>query len=247
MTKLRRPISVLLLWASLGLARAAPPERPPLEILSKTGAADFYYGTNGMITAVATNGVVVKYEDHTHMDRVSFNQHGGCFCRRLGADGEGRPDLISEHLRYNYQTQQMDGTQFRTGKAPVFASGEAARGEHVDNHTNAVYTATNGFITTDDYYHPLFRVRARQIKVVPGQYFEARNATLYAGDVPVFYFPYYRRDLTGNGNNFSFIPGHAEAWPLSLVELQLDFKRRTQRRGACGFARETRRGGGTGF
>ena len=74
--------------------------------------------------------------------------------------------------------------------------------------TNAVYTATNGFITTDDYSRPLQKIRAKQIKIVPGKYFEARNATFYVGNVPVFYFPYYRRSLEKHENTFVFIPGY---------------------------------------
>ncbi|HZQ45458.1 MAG TPA: LPS assembly protein LptD, partial [Verrucomicrobiae bacterium] len=113
-----------------------------------------------------------------------------------------------EHLHYNYKTAEMDGSRFRTGKTPVFAAGESFHGERAKDSTNSVYTATNAFITSDDYQQPLQKLHAKQIKIVPGKYFEARNATVYVGNVPVFYFPYYRRSLEKSDSTFDFIPGY---------------------------------------
>ncbi len=190
-----------------------------MEILSKEGETD-YFETNGMSMAVATNGAVVKYGEEAVLssDKVSINETTG----DVFADGSVRlqkdnQTWIGEHIHYNYRTGETDGTQFRAGKTPMFSAGEAFHGERTNDHTNTVYTATNGFITTDDYSSPLQRIRAKQIKIVPGKYFEARNATVYIGSVPVFYFPYYRRSLEKHENTFVFIPGYRSVFGPYLL------------------------------
>jgi LPS-assembly protein len=80
-------------------------------------------------------------------------------------------------------------------------------GQALSGGSNHVYFVRNAFISTDDYQHPDVRVRARQMTIVPGDYFEARQATLFVGKTPVFYWPYYRRSLKQHPNNFEFVPG----------------------------------------
>ncbi len=63
-------------------------------------------------------------------------------------------------------------------------------------------------ITADDIAEPAIKVRASRIKIIPNKKFEAYNAILYLGDIPVFYFPYYTRNLGKNANNFNFLPGY---------------------------------------
>ena len=45
-------------------------------------------------------------------------------------------------------------------------------------------------------------------RIIPGRRIEATHAVLYVGDVPVFYFPYYSRNLGDRANNFNFTPGY---------------------------------------
>lgn len=220
MTKLSLLITVLMFWASSGWTQTPPatPEKT-LEILSKEGETD-YFETNGMTMAVATNGAVVKYGEEAVLsaDRVSINEKTG----DIYADGSVRlqkdnQTWIGDHIHYNFKTSETDGTQFRAGKTPFFIAGEAFRGERDKDHTNSVYTTTNAFVTTDDYSQPLQRIHAKQIKIVPGKYFEARQAVVYVGNVPVFYFPYYRRSLEKHENTFVFIPGYRSVFGPYLL------------------------------
>ncbi len=109
-----------------------------------------------------------------------------------------------ESVRYNFFTHQMSTAEFRTGKPPVFAEG---RGLHGDP-TNNVYYATNAFVTTDDVSEPAFKIKASRIRITSNLRMVAVNATLWLGDVPVFYFPYYSRNLGDRANNFNFTPGY---------------------------------------
>jgi lipopolysaccharide assembly outer membrane protein LptD (OstA) len=126
---------------------------------------------------------------------------------------EGDLIWVGEHVRYNYKTHQMQSEQFRTGRPPVFAAGHELQGDL----TNKIYTARHAFVTTDDVADPAIRVRASRIKIVPGKYIEMWNAVAFADGVPVFYFPYYRRELGPHANNFNFLPGYRSAYGPFLL------------------------------
>jgi len=120
---------------------------------------------------------------------------------------------VGDKIRYNFKTREIQAEQFRTGKPPFFASGQ---GLHADL-TNAIYAATNASITSDDVAVPAIKVRAHYIKIIPGQKIIAHHATLWVGGVPVFYFPFYSRNLGPNANNLNFIPGYRSSFDPFLL------------------------------
>ena len=210
MTMPRAPILVLLLWASLIPARALPPGEVKVdmrgqiayELSQNTGA---WTASNDVVVVVTYTANGQSSNAVLTADRVAGNTNTG----DIYAEGsvriqQGRETLTGPQVHLNYLTRQMDWTEFRAGEAPYFAAGKAMHAEG----TNGAYSATNAFVTTDDYSQPLQEIRASEITVVPGKYLEAYNAVLYVGGVPVFYFPYLHRDLTHSPNHFSFLPGY---------------------------------------
>ena len=183
-------------------AQPSPQAEWEIESLGGGAGAEYDFQT-GLLTV--TNGVLVKYGGAVlTADRAVLNEETG----EVVADGavriqQGDQLWASEHIRYNFKNRQMEATQFRTAQAPAFAAG---KGLHADT-TNRVYYGTNALLTTDDVARPAFKIRARRIKMIPGEKFEAYDAILYAGPVPVFYFPYYARNLGENANHFNFTPG----------------------------------------
>jgi lipopolysaccharide assembly outer membrane protein LptD (OstA) len=165
--------------------------------------------------ATGTNGVYVKYgQTVLTADTVSLNQQSG----DVVADGHVRIETgdqlwVGEHITYNFKTRQMRSEQFRTGKSPLFAAGRQLEGDL----TNNAYTARHAFVTTDDVADPAFRVRASRIKIVPGQYLEMWNAVFFAGDVPVFYFPYYHRAIGPHANHWNFAGGFRSSYGPFLL------------------------------
>jgi len=162
-----------------------------------------------------TNGFYVKSSD-------SFlTAESGTLDMQTGeavADGHVRIESgdqiwVGEHIRYNFKTHQMQSEEFRTGKPPVFAAGRELEG----NLTNRTYSADHVFVTTDDVSKPATRVRASRVRIVPGQYVELWNAVLYVDGVPMFYFPYYKRNLGERANNFNFLPGYRSAYGAYLL------------------------------
>lgn len=187
-------------------------QRPPMELESQTGDIEYDFQTG---TFVATNGVMVRYGEAVLVaERAMVNQETG----EALAEGrvrvqQGEQIWAGEHIRYNFHTRQMEAEHFRTGRSPVFAAGEALTGDL----TNEVYTASNAYITTDDVAEPATKVRAKSIKIIPGKSFEARNAVLYVGNLPVFWLPYYKRSLAMRANNFNLTPGYRSRYGPFLL------------------------------
>ena len=183
-----------------------------IEALNDQGWAEFNFQTG---LGIGTNGVLVRYGTaFLTADRVSVNQQSG----EVAADGNVRIQnegqiWAGEHIRYNFKNRQIEAQQFRTGQAPIFAAGEGLHGDI----TNRVYMATNAVLTTDDVAEPGVKIRARSIKILPGDKVVARHATLYVGNVPVFYTPYYSRKLGARSNHFTFVPGYRSSWGPFLL------------------------------
>lgn len=211
--RISRPIFLLALsWLVLPcrlFAQKHAQEEPastPIDIqsLSPNPAAGVeYHLDTGIFTA--TNGVIVRYGGTVlTAERAALNQKTG----DVTADGQVRIQQgdqlwASEHVRYNFNTRQMEAEQFRTGETPVFAAGKGLYGDL----TNHLYIATNALVTADDVSRPAIYVRARRIKLIPGKKIEAYSATLYVDGIPMFYFPFYSRNIGPHANNFNATPG----------------------------------------
>ena len=210
----RLPAIFFAAVVSAGAALAAPVQLEQDKDLVIKGTVDFSLRNN---SATFTNGAeIIWYGAVMSANRGSLNKETG----EIIADGNVRiqqDDQIwtGEHVLYNFTNHQMSTAEFRMGRPPVFAVGRGLRGDI----TNNVYYATNAFVTTDDFSEPGFRIRASHIRLIPpipgrsapGR-IVARNATLWLGDVPVFYFPYYSRNLGDRANNFNFTPGYGSLY-----------------------------------
>ncbi len=137
----------------------------------------------------------------------------------------------------------MGGESFRVGLGVLFVGGEDLMG--VGAGTNGLYRGTNAIITTDDYHEPSQMVRAQSFTMVPGKYVEARGAMLYAGNVPVFYFPYYRHSLKQSPNHFTLLPGYRSIYGPYLLSAY-DWYYNEHLSGAVHFDWRERRGFGGG-
>ncbi len=167
-----------------------------------------------------TDGAILKYRDDQGNEtiltanRVSYNELSGQTIAEGAVNLRREGQLWTcEHLEYNFYTKQIKTEAFRTGIGPFFASGA---GLSLDQ-TNNTYIATNAVLTTDDAAEPSIKIRARQLKMVPGKSFEARDAVLYLGNVPVMYYPWYNRSLERHPNNFAFAPGYRSLYGPYLL------------------------------
>ena len=217
MKLLRLSCIVLFAWgAGWSLAAAEETEDQTLEIETLVpGAGDTveFNWVSGI--ANITNDFVVRYRGAVltaHRGKLNLETH------EMNADGAVSLQFENqvwrgERLQYNFLTREIHAEEFRTGRAPFFATGAGLSGDR----TNNIYSATNAFVTTDDVEKPGFRVRARRLSIVPGKYFVARDAVLYFGNVPVFYFPYYRRNFDRQQDSFHFTPGYRSVYGPYLL------------------------------
>lgn len=200
---LPRALLLLLLIGLSWSGRAADTQSIELRSLSEEGDFEYEEAT-GWATSPA--GVRVTYGDAILTARsVRFTRDTG----DVQAEGDVRLERgtevwTGERLEYNFFTRDLRTENFRAGLKPIFVEGERLSG----GLTNQVQTATSAMLTLDDYSDPYYFVRAREITFVPGQYVEARRATLYLGKVPIFYVPHYRRYFNRSNNHFSFQPGY---------------------------------------
>ena len=126
---------------------------------------------------------------------------------------EGGRVWRGDQLNYNFKTRVISGNNYRAGQPLYFISGESLMTEP----TNNTYITTNGYFTTDDVQTPAYRIRAKKIIIVPGKSIEARDAIAYLGDVPVFYFPYYHKEIGRHPNNYEFLAGYRSLWGPFLL------------------------------
>lgn len=179
-------------------------EEEPLWTISATGTNGYVEYPEGGV-AVAENGVkVTSHGVVLTADRVQANEQTGEVIAQGDVTILGRDHIWrGTNVLYNFKTGRIQAGAFRTEHDPFFLSGERLAGR-----TNTVYTAADAIITTDNYAKPAYRIRARRLVLYPGDHFEAHDATLFIGNVPVFYFPVYRRSLGRHPNNFVFTPGY---------------------------------------
>ncbi len=253
MTKLRALILVLLWCASLipASGQDQPPAKPKGEVtinLRSDGDhvmadTNLFFASNNVVAVITyTSPDGTSSNAVINADYVSGNSETGDVFARGGVRVQTTNELLEgDQLRINFKTREMDWSGFRTGEAPYFAAGGFMHAQA----TNNLYTVTNALVTTDDSSDPLQVVRASEVTIVPGKYVEARNAVLYVGGVPVFYFPYFHRSLTHSPNRFSIVPGYRSLYGEYVLS-SYDFVLNDDLSGSLHADYRTRRGFGTG-
>lgn len=199
-----RPVcTTIFLLLCLGATAPVWAQQPEAQELKFTSDFSSYSLATGR--GVLSNNVVIFSTNAVLVaDEATLDQRTS----QVTADGHVRiqsDDIVwvGEHVSYNFVTKQMTASKFRAGKAPVFAGGEGLTG----NLTNQTYTATNGYITLDDYAHPFLKVRAKRLTIKPGEKFVGHGTTLRIGSVPVFYLPFMSQRLDANAPAFTITPG----------------------------------------
>jgi hypothetical protein len=172
----------------------------------------YYVGTNGIYFNYAS-GEAVLTADTVRYDTLTFE---------VQADGHVHIETqemmwTGDHIHYNLKTHTLISGQFRAGEQPVFVMGEGVAG-HVSRKgdTNQL-TAHQAYLTTDDYSDPSFGIRASRIRITPGEKVEMWNAVVYVRGVPLFYFPYYVRNIGPRANNFTTTPGYRSRYGPYLL------------------------------
>ncbi len=208
MNPIRRVIYLLCAWVIASASAMAQVGQGEWKVDAGDKGVEFDPRTGRV---VATNGVVIQYKSPDGMEAelsansISLDQNSG------DVEAEGRVFLRSgaqswkgSKIHYNFKTRRMDSGSFRTEHAPFYAGGLSLSAD-VDSQT---ITATNAFVTVDDIADPIYVIRCKSLKVVPGKRITATHATAYVGKVPVWYLPVWSRSLERHRNYWVTVPGY---------------------------------------
>ena len=160
--------------------------------------------------ATASGDVVISYEGvQIRANRARYNFNTGEVVASGGARViKGGDIYYGDTLSYNLQTERLSGANLRSGIEPLyFSTGDF----ETDTSQVDVLEGEDVMFTTHDFADPNFRVKARRITIYPDDRVVLRNATFYAGSVPVFYLPYFVQPLDDEVGYF-FTPGYNSNW-----------------------------------
>lgn len=152
-------------------------------------------------------GSVVIWQggDRLYADYVEFHtETQEAFARgNVWFQGEDR-NWRGEEITYNFKTRQGDFGEFLAAREPWFVSAEQS--ERISEDEFLLKRAT---VTTCEGDSPEFVIRAKQARVdVDGPTVRAKHAVTYLYGVPIFYTPYFKRNLS-EPTNIELVPGYS--------------------------------------
>lgn len=197
--------AALLAW---GAAFAAPIAEPAFDPLAGVtiNADRLDYNRDTEIVTAEGNVRIEHGAMKLQADRVLVNRKTS-IAKASGSVRLQRPDLEWEgdRLEYNLETREMKTDRFSSTFAPYHVwAAEGAKG------TGMTYRLKSATFSTcsepQDSLH--YRVRARELTIVPNSYIQARQAVVFAGPVPVFYWPRMTRSLEKDAIGVEIQPGY---------------------------------------
>lgn len=152
-----------------------------------------YNKDTGWVTA-SGNVVVRRGQEVLRADSVRVNMNTEDAYARGNVHltrGDGQ-ELHTDSLDYNFRTGE-GGAVGLTGEAEPFilieGDAKTTANNEYELHRATITTCTN------EYPRCHYTVYAKRIQVVPGTSVKAWGATYYFGSIPVFYLPYWHREL----------------------------------------------------
>ena len=156
-------------------------------------------------TICGEGNVEINYKgNYIRADKIQVNLK----TKEVEAEGriifsDGVNVVTGDRLYYNLETGKVEVDGIGSTMAPWFVYGE--QGERISEE---LYYIKNGFVTTCDYEKPHTRIKARDLYLYPGDKIVAKHIIFYWGNVPLFYWPYYKRSLKDKESRWTIIPGN---------------------------------------
>ena len=158
-------------------------------------------------TMIASGGVTGRFENVTvRADRISGNTETGDLRMEGNIRFERGPVLWQgSELDYNYLTQTGNFGPSTLNFEPVLMSVD-----HIERVSTNEYLLRGAQFTTCPKDAPHFHVKAKEAHLVDEEYLKAKGVTVYAGNVPILYVPYWRQKLSKG--IFTFQAGFGSEW-----------------------------------
>lgn len=115
---------------------------------------------------------------------------------------------------YYYERKFLDVSGMRASMDPILLES----GKFIVEQRNGkqVYVGENAGITADDVEIPGYWFRSKKTTVYPGEKVVFNSMRIYAGDTPIFWFPYLSQPLDPN-LGYHFLPGARSPWGAFLL------------------------------
>jgi len=119
-----------------------------------------------------------------------------------------------DHAVYNYETLKLDTQNLGSKLGPIILESDHFNKEIIDGKT--AFIGKNAGITTHDVAKPNFWIRSDTTTIIPNDKIIFQNLKLYAGDTPIFWFPYLSQPLNAD-LGLHILPGARSGWGAYLL------------------------------
>lgn len=119
---------------------------------------------------------------------------------------------LSERAVYNFDTKAIRALDLRGSKPPYDFGGVSA----FSPGAGLEYNVRSSDFTTHDSSKPDYHLRARRVRIYPDNRIVYIGTTLYIGQTPVFYFPYFYQSLDRQ-SGYTITPGYTSEYGAYLL------------------------------
>jgi LPS-assembly protein len=153
------------------------------------------YDQNTKMAIARGHVVIVKEDVRLTANQARYNQSN----KDMFAEGnvrftKGSQEWVCESLYYNFETKALS-VDLSRGKIGFWYD----QAETTRNVGTNRYDATNGYLTTCDYAEPHWRIAYKRLEIYPDDKIVGHDAVMYAGSVPVFWWPYFQKSVGDRG------------------------------------------------
>lgn len=216
-----RLFAAIMLLSMLSFADARGQAQALLETLTSDlnieGLETSYDPTTGL--ALAKGDVRISYADvEIRCGQASYNATTGeVIARDQVVIWKAGVTYKGDNIIYNSTSGEISGDAVRSSQAMEYGSlfFETDRFES-ETKLSKVVQGGETYITTHDSEKPNFRLRARGIKVEPGDKITLKSVTVLAGETPVFYLPQLSQPL-GEEAGYRFNLGQQSRWGAFML------------------------------
>lgn len=172
-------------------------------------ADELKYGKETGVVEAKGNVVIKQAGQELRAQYVKYNYKTG------DAQARDRVTLIrgtsvwtGPELKYNFKTGAGMAEEMNYRAAPFNLTAKK-----IEKQDDKTYVFTGAEMTTcsNDISHSHYSVTASKITLIQGEELRARNAVLYLGCIPIFYFPYWNQCINED-KGWIFVPGYKSRW-----------------------------------
>jgi lipopolysaccharide export system protein LptA len=188
-----------------GMASKAAELAQNLEIQSDETSFDETLGiakANGNVE-IAYAGTIIQ------ADHAEYHQStGDVFARGNVVIYKDGGTYTAEEAIYNINSGEMTASSLRGALVPIYYD---ASDIEIPTSATDMIEMTDSWFTTDDSSKPTFKVKAKRIRIYPGNRVSFKNMKFYAGNTPILWLPYLSQPLDDELGYF-FTPGYNSGW-----------------------------------